>query len=149
MIWRRMLVRSDSTIADLHFTLQIAMGWTDTHLHRFRIHGRQYGIARIGGISFSHDPRKVRLKDFRFRLNEHFFYEYDSTNEWRHQVRVEAILAPELHRCYPLCIDGKRACPPGDCGGPWAFRVLRHYRDLSPFAKKRNKRYLLRSDMLA
>ncbi|MGH8068783.1 MAG: IS1096 element passenger TnpR family protein [Candidatus Entotheonellia bacterium] len=36
MIWRRLLVRSDSTIADLHHIRQIAMGWSDTHLHLFR-----------------------------------------------------------------------------------------------------------------
>jgi hypothetical protein len=100
------------------------MGWTDTHLHRFRIHGKQCGIARIGGISFSHDPHKLQLKDFRFRLNERFLYEYDFNSGWQHQIRVEAILAPEPHRCYPFCINGKRACPPEDCGGPWAFMAL-------------------------
>jgi hypothetical protein len=45
MIWRRLLVRGDSTIADLHSIRQIAMGWTDTHLHQFRIQGKTYGIA--------------------------------------------------------------------------------------------------------
>ena len=50
MIWRRLLVRSDSTIADLHSILQIAMGWTDTHLHQFRIQGRKYGIAHIPSL---------------------------------------------------------------------------------------------------
>jgi hypothetical protein len=35
MIWRRLLVRSDSTIADLHYTLQITMGWEGYHLHQF------------------------------------------------------------------------------------------------------------------
>jgi hypothetical protein len=40
MIWRRLLVRSDSTIADLHYTLQTAFGWSDEHLHRFHIHGQ-------------------------------------------------------------------------------------------------------------
>ena len=48
MIWRRLLVRSDSTLAQLHHTLQIAFGWSDLHLHRFRIHGRNYGISRVG-----------------------------------------------------------------------------------------------------
>jgi hypothetical protein len=43
MIWRRLLIRSDHTIADLHHILQIAMGWTDTHLHQFRIHGKSMG----------------------------------------------------------------------------------------------------------
>lgn len=44
MIWRRLLVRSDSTIADLHYTLQIAFGWRDEHLNRFRCHCRPVGI---------------------------------------------------------------------------------------------------------
>ena len=125
MIWRRLLVYSTSTITDLHYILQISLGWSDDHLHRFRIHGKQYGIARMGGLSFSDDPETVRLKDFRFRINESFRYEYDFTDGWQHQIRVEAILAPEPHRRYPVCIDGRRSCPPEDCGGPWAFMALR------------------------
>jgi hypothetical protein len=39
MIWRRLLLRSDHSIADLHYTIQIAMGWSDSHLHRFHIQG--------------------------------------------------------------------------------------------------------------
>jgi hypothetical protein len=31
LIWRRLLVRGDSTIADLHRTLQVAFGWSDEH----------------------------------------------------------------------------------------------------------------------
>ena len=48
MIWRRLLVCDDSTITDLHYILQINMGWSDDHLNRIRIHGKQYGIARFG-----------------------------------------------------------------------------------------------------
>ncbi len=36
-IWRRILVRSDSSIADLHYTIQISMGWTDQHLSQLNI----------------------------------------------------------------------------------------------------------------
>ena len=82
MIWRRLLVGSTSTITDLQYIIQITMGWSDVHLHRFRIYGKQYGIARIGGLSFSDDPETVRLKDFRFRINECFRYEYDFTDGW-------------------------------------------------------------------
>jgi hypothetical protein len=60
------LVHSDSTIADLHQTLQIAMGWDDAHLHHFRIRGKDYGISRIGGIGFRDDPHQVHLADFHF-----------------------------------------------------------------------------------
>jgi hypothetical protein len=48
MIWRRLLVRSDSTIADLHYTLQTAFGWSDEHLHRFHIHGQELAPQRWG-----------------------------------------------------------------------------------------------------
>ncbi len=128
MIWRRLLVSSDCTITDLHYILQIAMGWSDDHLNRFKIHGIQYGVYHPGGIWFSHDPDTVRLKDLGLRINERFIYEYDFTDEWRHQIRVENILANDPRKDYPLCIGGKRACPPEDCGGPWRFMALRqHY----------------------
>jgi hypothetical protein len=41
LIWRRLLVPAGATIAELHAVLQIAFGWTDIHLHRFVIHGRE------------------------------------------------------------------------------------------------------------
>ena len=71
-IWRRLLVRSDSTVADLHYTLQIALGWTDSHLHQFLIRAKRYGVPRMGGVSFADDPNQVRLGDFRFREKECF-----------------------------------------------------------------------------
>ncbi len=88
MIRRRLLVCSRTTITGLHHILQITMGWSDDHLHMFRIHGKPYGIARAGGLSFSDDPCTVRLDDFRFRINETFFYENDFTDDWRHQIRL-------------------------------------------------------------
>ena len=77
MIWWRLLVRSDSTIEDLHYTLQIAMSWTDYHLHHFRIRGRCYGISRIHGPSFRDQAQDVSLNSFQLRLRERFLYEYD------------------------------------------------------------------------
>ena len=121
MIWRRLLVRSDSTLADLHDVLQIAFDWSDLHLHRFRIHGRDYGINRVGGLECSHDARTVPLADFQFRGNERFLYEYDFGDGWQHEVRVERQLAAEPKRKYPVCVGGRRAAPPEDSGGPWAF----------------------------
>jgi hypothetical protein len=125
MIWRRLLVRSDSTIADLHFTLQIAFGWSDAHLNLFHIHGQDYGVYHDGGTSFSTDPDQVRLCDFRFRINERFRYEYDFGDGWQHEVRVEARLALDDRRTYPCCIGGKRRAPPEECGGPQAFMARR------------------------
>jgi hypothetical protein len=58
MVWRRLLVRSDSTIADLHYILQIAFGWSDFHLNGFRIHGKDLGVHQVGGPSLTRTRRR-------------------------------------------------------------------------------------------
>ena len=66
-IWRRVKLADSLSIADLHRAIQLLMGWDDDHLHRFRIHGRDYGIAYVGGPSFSEDAAAVPLAQFGFR----------------------------------------------------------------------------------
>lgn len=127
-IWRRVQLRSDQTIADLHYTLQIAMGWSDMHLNRFVIRGKQYGVGHIGGISFSNNPHHVKLSDFQFRPLERFLYEYDFGDLWQHEVRLEKKLPLDPKKSYPCCIGGARKAPPEDCGGPGNFLALEsHY----------------------
>jgi hypothetical protein len=121
LIWRRLLVTSDTTIAQLHAIVQIAMGWEDLHLHQFRIHGKTYGISRVGGISFADDPHQVTLADFKLRKNERFSYEYDMGDYWQHDLRLEAVLPLEPRTRYPVCTAGAGDCPPEDCGGPWGW----------------------------
>ena len=71
-IWRRLHVRSDSSIATLHELLQIAFDWSDFHLHRFVIRGKEYGLSRVGGSTFRTDAKKALLSQFHFRVNERF-----------------------------------------------------------------------------
>ena len=108
-IWRRLLVRSDSTIADLHYTLQIAMGWTDFHLHQFIIHGKRYGVSRVGGIWFADDPHKVRLCDLQLREKGRFLYEYDFGDLWQHEIRVERKLTLDPKKAYPRLAETHQA----------------------------------------
>jgi Plasmid pRiA4b ORF-3-like protein len=123
-IWRRLLVRSDSSVADLHHILQIAFRWSDFHLHRFLIRGTEYGISRAGSTSFTTDPKRVYLADFGFRPRERFLDEYDFSDLWQHQVRFEATRPVEAGRIYPVCVGGARSAPPEDCGGPAAYMEL-------------------------
>jgi hypothetical protein len=123
LIWRRLLVRADTSLADLHYILQLVMGWTNSRLHRFVIHAKEYGIAYGGGIGFVDDPRQIRLGDFRFRLRERFVYEYDLGDHWQHDIRVEQIVVADAHRPYSRCIGGKRAAPPEECGGVEGYRA--------------------------
>jgi hypothetical protein len=124
LIWRRLLVTSDTTIAQLHAIVQIAMGWEDLHLHQFRIHGKTYGIYRVGGISFADNPHQVILADFKLRKGERFVYEYDMGNFWQHDLRLEQVLPLEPRKHYPVCAAGNGDCPPEDCSGPWGYREL-------------------------
>ncbi len=135
-IWRRMLVRSDCTIADLHYSLQIALGWTNSHLHQFSLHGREYGIYQPGGIWFDDDPQKVLLSDLKLRLKERFIYQYDFGDDWQHQIRLEQKLPFAAKRDYPICIGGARKVPPEDCGGPTGFMEMEVSLKLAIWDKK-------------
>jgi hypothetical protein len=115
IIWRRLLVSGDTTLASLHDILQIAFGWSGEHLHRFVVHGADYDAIHGDNLA------QVSLAELGLRATERFVYDYNFTDFWRHDLRVEAILAAEHGRRYPRCTGGRRAGPPEECGGPWAF----------------------------
>ncbi len=121
LIWRRLLVHGDASLADLHAALQVAFAWDGSHLHRFVVHGTEYGICYYGGPVFRDDPTKVSLVDLGLRVGERFRYDYDFTDDWHHDIRVEQVMAADPNGRYPRCTGGRRSGPPEDCGGPWAF----------------------------
>src|SRR5271166_659552 len=120
-IWRRLHVRSDSSIATLYELLQITFDWSDFHLHRFVIRGKEYGLSRIGCTTFRSDAKKALLCQFHFRITERFLYEYDFGDLWQHQIRFEGIEPFREKKLYPVCAGGACASPPEDCGGPEAY----------------------------
>jgi Plasmid pRiA4b ORF-3-like protein len=121
LIWRRFFICSDMSLATLHATLQIVFGWSDVHLHYFRIHGKEYGCARVGGPSFDGEARHVPLVALRLHRGERFSYIYNFIDHWECELRLETMLAVDPRRRYPVCTGGKRAAPPEDCGGTWAY----------------------------
>jgi Plasmid pRiA4b ORF-3-like protein len=128
LIWRRLLICSDMSLAALHAALQIVFAWSDVHVHHFHIHGKEYGGARVGGPSFEDDPRQVPLGQLRLHRGERFTSVYNVIDHWVCDLRLEAVLRPDSGGHYPVCLEGKRAAPPEDCGGAWAYlqRVDRH-----------------------
>jgi hypothetical protein len=121
LIWTRLLVRSESTVARLHEVLQIFFGWDDEHLNRFEIRGREYAVYRDGGGMIGIDATDVRLCDLKLHRLERFVYEYDFGDSWIHDLRLEARLPIHPRKVYPVCVAGKCSAPPEDCGGPHAF----------------------------
>lgn len=118
MIWRRFTVQSNTTIAELHYIVQLIMGWQDIHLNCFKIYGKDYGVYHSGGLMFIDNPMSVYLQDLQLRINGKFTYEYDFTENWQHVIRLEKVLPHDPAITYPVCLAGKRACPPEDIGGP-------------------------------
>ena len=51
-------------------------------------------------------------------------YVYDFGDNWEHTVTLEKIVPRKKGRQYPVCLKGKRACPPEDCGGVWGYKDL-------------------------
>lgn len=130
-IWRRLLVSSNTTLADLHIILQVAMGWGDSHLHMFTIGERSFSnpfypelLAELQAL----DSTTVHLSDLiplqrpQDRKSRPVMkYEYDFGDGWDHRLEFEDVLTPEPGQKTPICIKGARACPPEDCGGPYLY----------------------------
>lgn len=120
-IWRRFLVPAGITLRQLHDCLQEVMGWTDSHLHQFEARGVIYGTPNPEfGVATSNEAR-VRLDQVLRRPKDRLTYEYDFGDGWEHDVVLERILPPAPEARYPIVEDGKRACPPEDCGGPYGY----------------------------
>jgi len=131
-IWRRILVPDNATLRQLHDILQIVMGWQDEHLHMFTIEGLTYGdpaddeYGELGTLNEAY----YRLSQVIYGERQRLAYEYDFGDSWEHSLLVEKMLPPEEGLHYPLCLKGKRACPPEDVGGVWGYvRFLEAIRD--------------------
>lgn len=120
-IWRRLLINPKITLFDLHKIIQLAMGWTNSHLHQFRIDNEYYSIPHKDDWQPVIDERKIRVAKIAPEEGKKFVYEYDFGDSWGHNIIVEKILLVEPDIQYPKCIKGKRACPPEDIGGVWGF----------------------------
>lgn len=125
-IWRRVQVPGSVNFNRLHDVFQIVMGWTDSHLHQFVDAPVIYSVP--SGDDYS---RVERLDERRFRLAEvaqhekaSFIYEYDFGDGWTHEVVVQKILPADPKTKYAVCLDGRNACPPEDCGGIWGYYRL-------------------------
>ncbi len=128
-IWRRVLVPSDMELVDLHNVIQAAMGWSNYHLHQFK-QGRTFfqpnpepDFMGFGGFEVV-DSAGVRIADLLRSEKDKIGYEYDFGDSWEHEILLEKIVEPEEGKAYPICIKGKRACPPEDCGGIWGYSSI-------------------------
>lgn len=125
-VWRRVEVASDTTLSDLAGMLEGAMGWLGGHLHGFECNGVLYGVPDEFDLGFREtvDERTVELADVLPTVSSKMRWDYDFGDGWEHDIVVEAIEPAREGATYPMCVGGRRACPPEDCGGPWGYADL-------------------------
>ncbi|WP_263080048.1 plasmid pRiA4b ORF-3 family protein [Endozoicomonas sp. Mp262] len=123
-IWRRVLVNADIPLSDLHWVIQLSMGWTNSHMHQFNHHGRLFGEP-MNDIYCddlkTENEADTQLSQLLTTEKDRLGYEYDFGDSWSHAISLEKILPPNPEQPLPYCIKGKGACPPEDCGGIWGY----------------------------
>lgn len=132
LVWRRIRVPATYTFWDLHVAIQDAMGWSDYHLHEFRVLDQDSGtVTRLGipdpdlmeDFSLLPDWTECPL-DFTTGDPPPIQYTYDFGDDWKHAVIFEGFEQADSPRPGPECIGGEGRCPPEDSGGPHRYREL-------------------------
>lgn len=124
-VWRRLVVADSTNLAQLHRTIQAAMGWQERHRYAFEIAGQHYGQP---DADWPEDPtmnaRRYTLGQLLQGQALTMRYLYDFADGWLHRVKLEAVTpagSPQALHSLPLCLSGRNACPPEDCGGTPGF----------------------------
>ncbi len=125
-VWRRVLVDADASLGELHQVIVTAMGWDDSHLHMFSDDTTRYSIPDAD--LDCEDEDGFALADVLVEPGERLRYLYDFGDDWDHDIKLEKVLPPGADQpatAIPVCLAGKGACPPEDCGGPWGYADLK------------------------
>ena len=129
-IWRRIQVPETYTFWELHLAIQNAMSWTVCHLHEFELVNPETGLKQFIGTQNEDFGDEVlpesnkKIADYFSMENQSAVYTYDFGDNWEHKIQLEKIVPREKGVKYPICMKGKRACPPEDCGGIWGYAEL-------------------------
>ncbi|MFT4124940.1 MAG: plasmid pRiA4b ORF-3 family protein [Gordonia sp. (in: high G+C Gram-positive bacteria)] len=131
-IWRRFRVPATVTLDELHEIVQAVMGWENRHLHAWTVTvdaaGRplisykpEYAFADWGTDEQERDEQGVPMTAVLRTVGDSVLYVYDFGDHWEHDLVIEEVVA-DTHEV--ACLDGARACPPEDCGGPGGYAQL-------------------------
>ena len=125
-IWRRLDVRSDIGLDAFHQVLQAAFGWADGHLHRFALGGSPFDrhselflcpYDAEEGEDDGTPASEATLDETLAALGDMLRYCYDYGDPWDLTIKLEKVLLLPDQATAAICVDGRRAAPPEDCGG--------------------------------
>src|SRR6266567_3281083 len=126
-VLRRIEVPFDIPLDRLHQTLQVAIGWTNSHLYEIRAGDVGWSTPHPGidGADEFLDARKARLGDVIEDVGTKTLqYLYDFGDGWEHTIKIERIADAVPGVAYPRLVEAAGRCPPEDVGGPWGYADL-------------------------
>jgi hypothetical protein len=138
-VWRQVVIPAGYALDRVHSVIQAAMGWQNSHLHMFKIAGRDYGPAHPEIDLETLDEKQYRIGDL-MKAGDLAGYEYDFGDGWEHELAVEASAVADAVTVYPACTGGEGACPPEDCGGPGGFAELKELLGGPPSPERKEMR---------
>jgi len=66
---------------------------------------------------------RIKLASIFNTEGQKYTYIYDFGDDWIHSIKLEKIIPGKAVKA--ICIAGKGACPPEDCGGPREYEHLK------------------------
>jgi hypothetical protein len=117
---RRIEVPLSIRLDDLHFVLQIAIGWQNCHPFEFRLGEAAWGLVDRDAETNPLPAEGVTLAELAARGTA-FKYNYVFGDDWQHTVEIEAVLAAAPDAKYPRLLSAEGRCPPADIGGPSGY----------------------------
>jgi hypothetical protein len=121
---RRVEVPVAIRLDDLHFVLQIAIGWQNCHPFEFRVGETAWDLLdRDDPASSPLSAETATLADV-LALGERFRYDYVYGEDWGHTVALEAMTASDPAAAYPRLVSAQGRCPPADIGGPIGYETF-------------------------
>jgi hypothetical protein len=85
-------------------------------------------VTQYGTTPDDEDEHEFALADVLVEPGDRLRYTYDFGDDWDHDIKLEKVLPPDAATyaaAVPVCLAGKGACPPEDCGGPWGYANLK------------------------
>jgi hypothetical protein len=121
---RRVEVPVTIRLDDLHFVLQIAIGWQNCHPFEFRVGETAWGLLDRDDPESSPRPAETATLADVLALTKTFRYDYVYGEDWGHTVELEAMSVAALGINYPRLVSAQGRCPPADIGGPMGYETF-------------------------
>ena len=137
-VWREITVPEDYTFDQLHTAIQLAFGWTNSHMYQFsdvEIYDKTNPYNESFYITLPefqsddieeeefYDSTQEHVSSWLTKKGDKISYVYDMGDHWVHDVEFLGMEDTNVRGAH--CVAGEGACPPEDCGGTYGFAELK------------------------